>query len=721
MSERTVQRILVVLLVVVLGLLFMRLGKSMFMPLPSTSGPEIPREITWRVGVSSALGPVSRMAVERLAERVAAMSHGQFRLTLHASAELGGDDRMLELASRGELPLLVVPHAALGGRIEAMRVFDLPFLFPSREFVNRALDGEPGRILLDKARDLGLEGLSLLDGGCRHLLADRPLLDPEAFVDLQVLDQSDNRVRQELFNHLKAVPVVGVSGVRTGPEPGIQVLEDTLWGLAGAARPAVLNHLTLSGHGHSVDLLAVSRDALDMLTFGQQRILLDAARESTWWGRGELRVQEGKMLQELRDEGVTVHELSPEGRERFRASFAYAPRKFEERIGPDVIARMAEWLLLRGQESDGERREIFVGLDAQLSGESAGVGLELSRGVLLAIEEINARGGVLNRKMRLVARDNHGLATRGVDNLKFFAGLDDLVAVVGGQKSSVVAAEVEEVHGLDLPLLLPWSAARHLTENGFASNQVFRMSLNDRWTAPFLADVALGRGSRIALVLENSRWGHEFEKIIGRHLITRGIQPVAVHWVDNGLGNFATILSAIATAGVEVVILVDTSDESVGFLLELSRRLPALPVVSHWAMLGARLTPAQQQVIGNLDLVFPQTFFPGVSGNKAGEHLLKASRRLLSLNEWDPPVQMGSGFVQAYDLVQMLASAIRVAGSTDRRGVRDALEKLPRHDGMIRRHEPPFDVQRHDALGIGDYRLGRLTPDGRIVPADQEK
>ncbi|MBF0189696.1 MAG: TRAP transporter substrate-binding protein DctP [Magnetococcales bacterium] len=721
MSERTVQRILVVFLVVVLGLLGMRLGKSMFMPLPSTSGPERPPEITWRLGVSGALGPVSRLAMERLAERVAVMSQGQFRLTLHPASELGGDERMLELASRGELPLLVVPHGVLGGRIEAMRVFDLPFLFPSREVVNRVLDGDPGRILLDKSRELGLEGLALLDGGCRHFLADRPLLKPEAFAALQVVEQIDNPVRQELFTHLKSVPVAGVSAPRSGLESGIQALEETLPGLAALPDSAGLNHLTLSGHGHAVDLLAVSRDALDMLTSGQQRILLDAAREATWWGRSELRAREGQILQALRNRGVSVHELSPEGRERFRGLFAYAPRKFEERIGPDVIARMAEWLLLRGPESEGERREILVGLDAQLSGESAGIGLELSRGALLAIEEINARGGILDRKLRLVARDNHGLATRGLDNLKFFASLDDLVAVVGGQKSAVVAAEVEEVHGLELPLLLPWSAARHLTENGFVTNQVFRMSLNDRWAAPFLADAALARGSRIALVLENSLWGHEFEKFVGRHLITRGLQPVAVHWVDNGQGGFASILTALTAVGAEVVMLVDTADESVGFLLELSRRLPALPVVSHWAMLGARLTLAQQQVIGNLDLVFPQTFFPGLPGNKAGEALQKASRRMLSLEEWDPAVPMGSGFVHAYDLVRMLAGAMVAAGSTERRAVRDALETLPLHEGVIRRHEPPFERLRHDALGIGDYRLGRLTPDGRIVPAEQEK
>ncbi|MBF0213574.1 MAG: ABC transporter substrate-binding protein, partial [Magnetococcales bacterium] len=460
-----------------------------------------------------------------------------------------------------------------------------------------------------------------------------------------------------------------------------------------------------------------SRDALDMLNARQQELVRDAAREAAWWGRDEVRRREGEILDGLRAAGVTVHEFSAEARERFRSALAHIPRKFEERIGPDVMAKLSEWLDLRGRDQS-DRQEILIGLDAQWSGESALVGLELKRGVTLAIEGINAQGGVLGRKLRLVARDNHGLATRGVDNLKFFAGLDDLVAVIGGQKSSVMAAEVEAVHDLALPFLLPWSAAWHLTENGYAPNQVFRLSLNDRWTAPFLAEAALTRGARIALVLENSRWGHEFERIILRHLNGRDVRPVAVLWVDNGSRGSSALLSArLAEVGVDVVILVDTPDESIPLLLELSRSLPTVGVVSHWGLLGARLTPAQLLALSTMDLVFPQTFFPAVD-KRSGESLRQRMQQLLSLEEGETPVSMGSGFVQAYDLVRMLAGAITLAGSLERGAIRDALERLPRHDGVIKHHRPPFDAQRHDALGIEDYRLGRLAADGQIVPVE---
>ncbi|MBF0164487.1 MAG: TRAP transporter substrate-binding protein DctP [Magnetococcales bacterium] len=708
MSEKSFKRILIVLLVVVLALLGGRIAKSLRDPVESQVGSQAihNREISLRLGIATAVGPVPRAAATRLAERLATLSQDTLKLTIHPSAEFGGDERMLKLVSRGELSMVLVTSDFLARRIEALRVFDLPFLFPSRDSWHRALDGEFGRVLLDKARQLNLEGVAFWDGGSRHLLADRPLADPEAFADLALVEP-DNRAGRAYFSRL---------GVRfvTPDDVLAQAWEQPLAGLESHSGRLASAHLILSGHAHLGHLVAIGRDVQNLLTARQQEILLEAAREIAWWTRVEQGEREAEILQRLRGMGMRIHELSAEARERFRAFLPPVERGFEEDIGADVMAKLAEWQMLHDHEAT-RVGEIRVGLDAQLSGESARAGLELSRGIRLAMETINGQGGVLGRKMRLVARDNHGFATRGLDNLKFFAGLEDLVAVVGGQKSSVVAAEVELVHELELPMLLPWSAARHLTENGYRPNQVFRLSLNDRWTAPFLADAALRRGSRIALVLENSSWGVEFEKIVSRHLNARGVRPVLLQWVDNGQERFDTLVARVGESGAEVVILVDTPDESVPILMELHRHLPTVAVVSHWGLLGGDMTAMQRKVIGGMDLLFPQTGFPNDPNHRAGGAMLADYRRYLGMDEHEP-VQVTVGFAHAFDLVGMLAEAVRMAGSTDRHVVRDAMERLPAYDGVIKSLRHPFDEQRHDALDDRDYRLGRLTPEGLVVP-----
>lgn len=75
------------------------------------------------------------------------------------------------------------------------------------------------------------------------------------------------------------------------------------------------------------------------------------------------------------------------------------------------------------------------------------------------------------------------------------------------------------------------------------------------------------------------------------------------------------------------------------------------------------------------------------------------------------------GAAHAYDLTRLLAMAIDKAGSTDRKAVRDALEKLPPYHGLIKTYAPAFAPSRHEALGPHELLLARYRADGVLVPA----
>jgi branched-chain amino acid transport system substrate-binding protein len=75
------------------------------------------------------------------------------------------------------------------------------------------------------------------------------------------------------------------------------------------------------------------------------------------------------------------------------------------------------------------------------------------------------------------------------------------------------------------------------------------------------------------------------------------------------------------------------------------------------------------------------------------------------------------GVAHAYDLTHILAMAIDQAGSTDRKAVRDALEKLPSYRGLIKNYAPPFTARRHEALSARELLLARFRADGVLVPA----
>jgi branched-chain amino acid transport system substrate-binding protein len=74
------------------------------------------------------------------------------------------------------------------------------------------------------------------------------------------------------------------------------------------------------------------------------------------------------------------------------------------------------------------------------------------------------------------------------------------------------------------------------------------------------------------------------------------------------------------------------------------------------------------------------------------------------------------GVAHAYDLTHLLAQAIDRAGSTDRKAVRDALERPRPWRGLIKQYAPAFTPANHEALGPAELLMARYRADGVLVP-----
>jgi branched-chain amino acid transport system substrate-binding protein len=66
--------------------------------------------------------------------------------------------------------------------------------------------------------------------------------------------------------------------------------------------------------------------------------------------------------------------------------------------------------------------------------------------------------------------------------------------------------------------------------------------------------------------------------------------------------------------------------------------------------------------------------------------------------------------------MQVLARAVALAGSADRARVRDALERVRDHDGLIRHYAAPFTPTRHEALDASQLLLARYDAQGVLRP-----
>lgn len=367
-------------------------------------------------------------------------------------------------------------------------------------------------------------------------------------------------------------------------------------------------------------------------------------------------------------------------------------------------------------------RSIVIGIDADMSSASARSGESIRRGVEIALDEINTGGGVLGRTLEMVVRDHRGNPARGIDNIEQLSRIENLVAVVGGLHTPVALEELDAIHQNEVIYLSPWAAGTPLVSNGREPNFVFRVSVRDEYAGEFLVDAALKQQKRnIGLLLERTGWGRSNHVAMTKALRGRGLEPTSVQWFNWGEPDLEPQVEEIIASGCDAVLLVANPLEGVTAVSAMSN-FPAekrIPILSHWGITGGNFPELAAEFLPKVDLVFLQTYsFIDPPRPDRAAAVLEQYRTHYDDCRLARDVFAPAGTAHAYELVHLLAAAIRSAGTTDRRAVRRAMEELPEFDGLIRHYEPPFTPERHDALSIEDFHMARFDDSGVIVPVD---
>ena len=171
---------------------------------------------------------------------------------------------------------------------------------------------------------------------------------------------------------------------------------------------------------------------------------------------------------------------------------------------------------------------VKVALVAATSGGSALSGEAIKRGLTIAIDEINAKGGVLGgSKIELVIRDEEGNPSKGVTAARDVIEREKAVAVFGGLHSPVGLAMLPVFHELKVPYVGTWAAATNITRNGRTPNFMFRVSANDDIVDHFLAKHVvekLGK-KKPGVILENTPWGASNQEWLTKWFAKLGAQP----------------------------------------------------------------------------------------------------------------------------------------------------------------------------------------------------
>lgn len=363
---------------------------------------------------------------------------------------------------------------------------------------------------------------------------------------------------------------------------------------------------------------------------------------------------------------------------------------------------------------------VYVAFDGAYGVKTNTAPKAIELGILAAIEEVNARGGVLGgRPLKLLTSDNQGLSARARDNFLEHAARPDVVAVLAGKFSPLTVETVAAAHEARVPLISVWGSADPITDHGRRPSFVFRLSLKDRWGVEALLRRArdVHRAQRVCTVLPNTAWGRSGDAVLQANAPRLNVTLAVTRWYNWGDRRFADVVDACLKAGARAMVLVANEVEAALIVREIAQRPAAerLPIVSHWGVTGGVIHELAGEALDAVDLQVIQTFtFIGNSRPRAQRLAawLVREGRLGSDREIISPV----GSAHAYDITHLLASAVDRAGSTRGDDVRRALERLPAYEGAVRDYTPAFTAERHDALGPEQVLFVRIERSGGLVP-----
>ncbi len=351
---------------------------------------------------------------------------------------------------------------------------------------------------------------------------------------------------------------------------------------------------------------------------------------------------------------------------------------------------------------------VKIGLVAALSGQSAKSGEAITRGLSVAIEEINAAGGVLGgRKLELIRRDDESNPAKGQIAARELIYREKVAVFVGGLDSPVSLAIVPLANKSKTPFMGVWAAATPITRNGANPNYVFRVSAVDA-----IVDRALMKygkktynTKKAGLILINNPWGESNEKGLKAASKVEGVEIVGIEKFEGKDVDVVPQLLRLKKAGADTLFLVSNAAPGAQMMKSLGRMNWSVPVVSHWGISGGRFPELAGNMAEKVHFIQTYSFFgeQGPAGKKLLKRLIEKHDDIKSAEDVIPPV----GVANAYDAMHLIAMAIDKAGSTDGEAIRKAFLSIGPYEGLIKTYDKPFTADNHDALNHDDYIMVR--------------
>lgn len=363
---------------------------------------------------------------------------------------------------------------------------------------------------------------------------------------------------------------------------------------------------------------------------------------------------------------------------------------------------------------------IKIGVSGPYTGGSSPMGVSMRDGVRLATAEINAKGGVLGRKIELVERDDEAKNERGVQVSQELINKEQVVAAVGYINTGVALASQRFYQEAKIPVINNVATGSLITKQflppAFADNYVFRTSAADGIQSQMIVKEAVdaSKFTKVAILADSTNYGQLGREDLEKALTARGMKAVATEKFNVKDVDMTAQLLKAKEAGAEVILTYAIGPELAQIANSMEKLGWKVPMIGSWTLsMGNFIDNAGKNGEGAR---MPETFIQEPSTPKR-KSFIAAYQKAYKVDRIPSPVSAAQG----YDSMYILAAGINQAKSTNGVKIREALENLQEKiDGVVTTYNHPFTHDNHEAITMDMVVMGEVK-DGHVVTASTAK
>lgn len=298
---------------------------------------------------------------------------------------------------------------------------------------------------------------------------------------------------------------------------------------------------------------------------------------------------------------------------------------------------------------------ILFGQAAALEGPSSALGQGMRQGILAAFAEINAKGGVRGRKLKLVSRDDGYDPDRSVAQTIKLIEEDKVFALIGAVGTPTAIATVPISSARNVPFIGPFSGAEFLRSPEFHNVVNIRASYSaeaEAWIKHLTEDLHF---KSIAIFYQDDSFGRDGLAGVKRALEKRGMELTAEGTFERNTRAVGAALRTLKRAEPEAVVMVGTYGPCAEFI-KLAHKSGFHPTFVNISFVGANALAKELGAEGKGVIVSQVVPFPWDASLKVVAEYQAAEKAL------DPNLTPDFVSLEGYLSGRLVAAALEMAG-----------------------------------------------------------